>query len=151
MLVFPPAVIDLAREELARRLALPRLDLTESQRRTLRTRLENLRKQHEWGDLSDTEYRAAREGVERQLVLLPDPDKIVSFDHRRDIVISMAENIERATAAQRRSLIELLVQRVRVEGRSVAAILWTPAAASVIAGKVGSPLAAGPNPMASPG
>jgi hypothetical protein len=129
-LVLPPAVIESAREELARRLAVRTPDLTDAQRRRLRTRLENLRKQHEWGDLSDAEYRASRDEVERQLILLPDLSKIVDFDARRDVLVSMAENVERATPSQRRELVELRLERVEIAGRAVDDVAWTPAAAA---------------------
>ncbi len=133
-LVLPAAVIDLAREELARRLALAPPDLTESQRRTLKVRLENLRKQHEWGDIDDPEYRAAREALERQLMLLPDPDKVVGLDQRRKVLVSMAENLERATPLQRRAIVELLVERVTIADRSVRATLWAEAARAFLPG-----------------
>jgi hypothetical protein len=129
-LVLPPSVLEAAREELARRVALPVPGATEAQRARLQTRLENLRKQHEWGDLTDAAYRAGRDEVERALILLPDPDKIVDLDARRDVLVSMAENLDRATPEQRRELVELLVQRVDIAGGAVVNITWTPAAAT---------------------
>ena len=126
--VLPPDVLDAAREELARRLKVPPPGLSDGQRARLRTRLENLRKQHEWGDLTDDQYRSLREEVERQLILLPDHEKLVSFERHRQILVSMAENVERATPAQLRELIEILVERVDVAGREVREIRWTPAA-----------------------
>lgn len=127
-LVLPPDVLDAAREELARRLALPAPGTNAGQRSRLRARLENLRKQHEWGDISDVEYRTKREEVERQLILLPDHEKLVSFDRHREILVSMAENVERATPDQLRELLELLVERVDIRQRQVLDVAWTPAA-----------------------
>ncbi|HSW41275.1 MAG TPA: recombinase family protein [Patescibacteria group bacterium] len=150
-LILPPSVLEVAREELARRIALPLPGATDAQRTRLRGRLEALRKQHEWGDLTDAEYRAARDEVERALILLPDPNKIVDFDARREVFISMAENLERATPEQRRELVELLVERVTVGGCLVDRVIWTPAAASILVGKADSTQAAGPIPLASPG
>ena len=105
---------------------------TVAQRARLRARLENLRKQHEWGDLTDAAYRAGRDEVERALILLPDPDKLVDFDARREVLVSMAENLDRATPEQRRELLELLVERVDVAGGAVVDIRWTPAAATFL-------------------
>jgi hypothetical protein len=65
-------------------------------------------------------------------MLLPDPDKLVDLDQRRNVVVSIAENIERATAVQRRSLVELLVERVDVSGRQVRDLTLTSAAAEVL-------------------
>lgn len=127
-LVLPPEVLDAAREELARRLALPAPGTSVAQRSRLRTRLENLRKQHEWGDITDAEYQAKREETERQLILLPDHEKLVTFDRHREILVSMADNVERASPDQLRELVELLVERVVVKDCRVAAVEWTPAA-----------------------
>jgi DNA invertase Pin-like site-specific DNA recombinase len=132
-LILPASVLDAARGDLARRIALPAPGTTVTQRTRLRTRLENLRKQHEWGDLTDTAYRAAHDEVERALILLPDPDKLIDLDSRRDVLVSMAANIERASPEQRRELVELLVERVEIAGRQVQAIKWTPAAAEFFA------------------
>jgi hypothetical protein len=90
-----------------------------AQRHRLQVRLENLREQHEWGDLADDAYRAARSDVERQLILLPDADKIVSLDQRREVLVSMAENFEHATPEQLRELVELLNERVVIRGLEV--------------------------------
>ena len=76
---------------------------------------ENLRKQHEWGDITDTEYRAGRADAEAQLAGLPDNDKLVSFDRQREILLSMAENIERATPQQLQDLVAKLVELGRLQ------------------------------------
>jgi len=80
------------------------------------------------GDLGDTEYRRRRDEVERQLVLLPDDERLVLFDHHRGILLSMAENLDRATPSQQAELVALLVERVVVAGGAVRQIVWTPAA-----------------------
>lgn len=129
-LILPSSVLDAAREELARRIALPLPGATDAQRARLRGRLEALRKQHEWGDLTDPEYRAARDEIERALILLPDPSKIVDLGARRDVLVSMAENLDRATSEQRRELVELLLAQVGIAGCAVAEVTWTPAAAT---------------------
>jgi len=127
-LVLPPAVIDAAREELRMRLKAPPAGLVEQQRSRLKGRVEALRKEHQWGDLDDREYLRLRDVTERQLILLPDHEKLVAFDRHRGILVSMAENLARATPAQQAELVALLVERVVVTASEVREIVWTPAA-----------------------
>jgi DNA invertase Pin-like site-specific DNA recombinase len=140
-LILPPSVLEAAREELARRVALPVPGATGAQRARLRGRLENLRKQHEWGDVTDAAYRTGRDEIERALILLPDPDKLVDLDTRRDVLVSMASNLDRATPEQRRELVELLSQGVSISGGAVVKITWTPAAAAFFEASAGEALA----------
>lgn len=95
--VLPATVIEAAREQLRRRLAAPRDRLVDRQRTRLQTRLEQLRKQHEWADVSDAEYRAKRAETQRELAALPDSDKLLAFDRNRHVLTSMAANVEAAT------------------------------------------------------
>ena len=67
-LALPNDAITEAREELRRRLRAPMPGVSDRDRTRLRQRIENLRKQHEWGDITDTEYRAGRSDAEAQLV-----------------------------------------------------------------------------------
>lgn len=59
--VLPPSVVDTARSDLHRRLATPELATSGRQRERLLTRLEQLKKQHGWGDLTDADYQAQRD------------------------------------------------------------------------------------------
>jgi hypothetical protein len=61
---------------------------------------------------------------------LPDPDKLVAFDRNRHVMMTMAENIEKASRPQLAELVQLLVERVQTSGRTVepASIEWTPPA-----------------------
>lgn len=81
------------------------------------------------GTLSDAEYRAARYEVERQLILPPDLSKIVDLDARREVLVSMAENIKRAAPSQRRALVELPVESINVGSRTIRQIKWAAPAA----------------------
>lgn len=65
----------------------------------------------------------------------------LDLDTRRDVLVSMAENLDRATPEQRRELIELLVQRVDIAGGAVVGITWTPAAAAFFAASAGEAVA----------
>ena len=81
--VLPAGAIDEARELLRERLRAPKPGLSDQKRKRLETRLVQLRKQHGWGDISDAEYLREKEATERELVLLPDNDKLVMFDRQR--------------------------------------------------------------------
>ena len=59
---------------------------------------------------------------------MPDNDKLVMFDRKREILLPMAENIERASAAQLEELVAQLVERVETVDRRVSRVLWTPPA-----------------------
>ena len=64
------------------------------------------------------------------LAELPDPNKLVAFDRNRHVMVTMAENIDRAARPQLAELVQLLVERVKAKGRTVepASIEWTPPA-----------------------
>lgn len=128
--VLPSRAVEAAREELRARLALPRESLSQRQRARLQTRLERLREQHEWGDITDEVYWKKRTESRRELAGLPDRDKLTVFDRNRGVMASMAENIDAATPAQLTELIALLVESVIAsDGRlDAVTIAWTPPA-----------------------
>jgi hypothetical protein len=64
--------------------------------------------------LDDREYLRLRDETERQLTLLPDHEKLVLFDRHRGTLVSMAENLARATPAQQAELVALLAEPVMV-------------------------------------
>ena len=101
--ILPAEVIEAARDELRRRLDVPHDNLTGRQRTRLERRLEQLRKQHEWADISDEAYRAARAETLEQLALLPDSDKLVAFDQNRKVMTRMARTSTRRLRPSRRS------------------------------------------------
>lgn len=127
-LALPDDAIREAREELRRRLRVPATSVSDRERARLERRIENLRKQHEWGDITDAVYRAGRADVEAQLAGLPTNDKLILFDRKREILLSMAENIERATPARLQALVLELVERVETAQRAITRVVWTPAA-----------------------
>jgi hypothetical protein len=126
--VLPDAVIDAARTELRRRLQTPEVAVAGRQRARLLTRLEQLKKQHGWGDLSDADYQAQRDAVRTALAALPDDDRVRSFDAYRARLLALPEAIATATPARREELCRILVERVVVRNREVSAIDWTPPA-----------------------
>ena len=63
--------------------------------------LEQLKKQHGWGDLGDAEYQAQRDAVRTALAALPDDDRIRSFDAYRARLLALPEAIAVASPARR--------------------------------------------------
>jgi hypothetical protein len=110
--VLPGAAVDEARELLRARLRAPKAGLSEQKRKRLLTRLDQLRKLVGWGDISDEDHLREKEAVERELVMLPDHDKLLMFDRHREVVVTMAENLSRTTPEHRREFVLLLVERV---------------------------------------
>jgi hypothetical protein len=129
-MTLPQGAIDHARAELARRLEVPDADIVGTKRRRLETRLQKLLQLYGWGDLSEEEYRRQMGETRAALAELPDPDKLLVFDRNRRVMLTMAENVDRATPDQLTELVQLLVERVSVAGRAIdpASIEWTPPA-----------------------
>ncbi len=86
-------VVEAARAELRRRLAIPAVAISGHQRARLQTRLEQLKKQPGWGDLSDEDYQSERDAVRAALQDLPDDDRIRSFDAYRIHLLALPEAI----------------------------------------------------------
>jgi len=124
--VLPAAVIDAARAELRRRLETRQIADAGRQRARLTTKLERLKKQHGWGDLSDAEYQAQRDAARAALAELPDGDRIITFDAHRARVLALPDAIASASPARREELCRIVVQRVVVRDRQIDAIEWAP-------------------------
>ena len=126
--VLPGSVIDAARTELRRRLETPEVAVAGRQRARLLTRLEQLKKQHGWGDLGDAEYQSQRDAVRTALAALPDEDRIRSFDAYRARILALPDAIAVASGARREELCRIVVERVVVRDRQLETIDWTPPA-----------------------
>ena len=129
-MALPSKAIDEARAELARRLNVPDADLVGAKRRRLETRLTRLTQLYGWGDIPVEDYRRNTAETRTLLAELPDPNKLVTFDRNRRVMVTMAENVEQATRPQLAELVQLLVERVVASGRTVEpeSIKWTPPA-----------------------
>ncbi len=125
--VLPATLIDAARAELRRLLETPEVASAGRQRARLQTRLEQLKKQHAWGDLNDADYQAARDATRFALAELPDGDRIRTFDAYRARVLELPDAIDSASTARREELSRIVVQRVVVRDRPLASIEWMPA------------------------
>jgi DNA invertase Pin-like site-specific DNA recombinase len=126
--VLPAAVIEQARTELRHRLQTPEVAQIGRQRTRLLTRLEQLKKQHGWGDLGDAEYQAQRDAVRATLRDLPDGDRVTAFDAYRARTLALPDAIAAASPARREELCRIVVGRVVVRDRVVDSIDWTPPA-----------------------
>ena len=124
----PESVIETARNELRRRTQSPEIASAGRQRARLQIRLEQLKKQHGWGDISDEQYRAQRDAAQAALAQLPDGDRVVVFDTHRAKVLALPDAIAVASPEKREELCRIVVQRVVVSDRQVAEIEWTPQA-----------------------
>jgi len=122
--VLPDLVIDTARAELRRLLQDPDAVLTGRQRRRLERRLKNLKLQHEWGDISDEEYRTKRDETRSILDGLPDGDRIRLFDAHRATVVGLATAVDAATPSQHEELCHIVIDRVVVRDREIDAVQW---------------------------
>ena len=98
------------------------------QRARLMTRLEQLKKQHAWGDLTDAVYQAERDVARAALAELPDGDRILAFDAFRARILALPEAITVASGARREELCRIVVERVVVRDRQLESIAWTPPA-----------------------
>jgi hypothetical protein len=54
-------------------------------------------KLYSWGDLTDEDYRREMAETRTMLAELPDPNKLLAFDRNRHVMVTMAENVDRAT------------------------------------------------------
>jgi hypothetical protein len=126
--VLPTEVMDTARTELRRRLETPEVAVAGRRRARLLTRLEQLKKQDAWGDLSDADYLVERDAARASLAGLPDGDRITSFNAHRAKLLALPDVIAVASPARREELCRIVVERVVVRDRAVEAIEWTPSA-----------------------
>jgi hypothetical protein len=120
-------VVEAARAELHKLLETPEVATASRQRARLLKRLEQLKSQHGWGDLTDEAYLAKRDETRADLARLPDGGRIRTFDAYRARVLALPEAIEMASPARLEELCRIVVERVVVRDRQLAAIDWTPA------------------------
>ena len=107
-MLLPPAAVEGAREELRRRLTLPSRGAADDARARLETRLSRLKTPFEWGDISEAEYRAKMEETRAHLALLPETDKVVTFDQVAGVVASLDAAIDSASPEQLKELVKML-------------------------------------------
>ena len=122
-----PEAWDEAERELRRRLAQPSAGAADKERSHLTKRLEALRKQHEWGDLPDEEYRRQAAAIRADLGSLPsEKGKIIEFNRKRRVAPSLPDALAVLGASGRPEYVQetlaALVRTVVVRDRRVVRI-----------------------------
>lgn len=112
--ILPAEIIEASRNELRRRLSLPSRGASDELRARLELRLGRLKQQFEWGDIDVPEYRAKMQETQAEIALLPEPDKVVTFDAVASVVESLRTAIDCASPEQLRELIGMLVERIKL-------------------------------------
>jgi len=88
----------------------------------LQRALENLRKQHKWGDISDEEYRTERSVLVRQLKLLDDavkPRHLPNLERAAEFIQDLPSLWLHAgvTHEEREALVKQVFQRITIDGK----------------------------------
>lgn len=122
-------VIERARTELKSRLDVPSTPVPARQRARLQKRLDQLKKQHAWGDIDDDEYQKERDSVRTALRQLPGDDRIETFDAERVRLLALPDAVSAASPERREELCRIVVEQVVVDDREITSIDWTPPAA----------------------
>jgi len=131
-------VIELAREELRKRR--PCRGTTGGSAGASRSDASASRRSSPWGDLTEAEYRRQKTEVERDLLPIPDGDRLAPFDRHRRLMVSMAENVAGATPEMLREPTLMLVERAETRDRRLGPDRWTgPARTSFAVAGVAPP------------
>ena len=121
-------MIDAARTELRKLVETPEVAVAGRQRARLLTRVEQFKKRHAWGALTDADHQAARDATRTALAELPDGDHIRASDAYRARILARPDAIEAASPERREEPCRIVVQRVVVRDRRLEVIEWMPAA-----------------------
>jgi hypothetical protein len=125
--VLPEELIETARKELRSRLQTPDVAIVGRQRDRLMTRLDKLKQQHSWGDLTDEDYRRQRDEAKTAPAALPDDNRVAQFDAYRTRVLAFPEAISAASPARLEEVCRIVLERVIVRDHTVDTIEWVPA------------------------
>ncbi len=104
----------------------------QNQQKRLTRALENLRKQHLWGDLSDEKYRFERQSLERQLKLVaapPQPTELPNLERSARLLEDMQVLWSHAgvTDEQREAFVREVFNRITIDGKQFMSIEPKPA------------------------
>jgi hypothetical protein len=89
--------------------------------------LENLRKQHLWGDLSDNDYRKERLALERQMKIISpptQPSQLPNLERAAELLKNMPVlwSHSGVTDEQRESFLREVFARIMIDGKQITAI-----------------------------
>ncbi len=131
-MVLPPEAGEEARELLRKRLALPSRGLADESRAKIEKRIRNLKQLFEWDEIDEAEYLAKVNAARAELALLPDHDKMRSFDEVAQLVASLPASLDAATPDQAKQLIAMVVEEVTTMDRVVDEIRLRPQGDAVL-------------------
>jgi DNA invertase Pin-like site-specific DNA recombinase len=102
-------------------------DQFKEQKRRLQHALENLRKQHLWGDITDDEYRRDRAALERQLKAISPPLEPINLPNMERAAQMLNDlpalwSHEGVTDAQREEFIQEVFTSITIDGKALFAI-----------------------------
>ena len=129
----------------------------QGQQKRLTGALENLRKQHLWGDLSDERYKLERQTLERQLKLVAvptQPTELPNLERSARLLEDMRVlwSHKGVTDEQREGLVREVFHRITIDGRQFISVEPKPAYAPLFASIVTNEESGywEPNPLPSP-
>ena len=100
-------------------LDLPSRSLADESRARIEKRIKNVKQLFEWDEIDEVEYSSRLTWP----ALLPDHDKMRSFDEVARVVASLPAALDAATADQAKQLIAMVVEEVTTKDRVVHEIL----------------------------
>ncbi len=115
-----------------------------SQKNRLTGALENLRKQHQWGDLSDEKYQQEREILQRQLklVVVPArPPQLPNLERSARLLDGMQVlwSHPGVSDEQREKLVQEVFHRITIDGKELMSVepkpAYEPLFASIVTSK----------------
>ena len=103
-----------------------------NQHKRLTGALENLRKQHQWGDLSDEKYQRERENLQLQLKAVAEPARppqLPNLERSAQLLDDMQAlwSHPGVTDAQREELVREVFHRITIDGKELMSIEPKPA------------------------
>jgi len=124
--------LERAEAEAQSRITSPVTSLAAKQRERLEKSLVAVKRQHEWGDLTDPEYRRLVTEKRAELARLPDPDRVIAFRDTRRVVANMADLIADGGPLAHQRLVRIAVERVTATERRVSKVLLSPVLRSAL-------------------
>jgi hypothetical protein len=124
----PPEVWEAAEEEVRLANGRPTGSGADKERARLTRRLEALRKEHEWGDITDEEYRRLTAETRDRLSAMPGEDGKVAALHRmRRVAASFGDAIAASSTHPElfEGLVPLVVKRIDVAQDGNPVVAWT--------------------------
>lgn len=116
----------------------PEVKDIQGQQNRLKQALKNLRKQHLWGDISDSDYRRERTALERELKIAtphPTPTHLPNLERAAQLLddLPVLWSHKGVTNKQRETLVQEVFTKITINGKMLASIEPKPAYAPLFA------------------